>query len=216
MNSYLSFQIHGGADHGGGIIETVSELLAFFEGLTAQGPGGFIQGVLPGIAAMSNIHPLLVHFPIALLTLFFIVDVMGTLASKPQWRQTASFLLYTGTLAATFTVLAGFAAADSVAHGENVHEIMERHEHLGISILSLAAGLSAWRLKRHGVLVGAGNVLFLLLSALLCLILAFGADLGGLMVYQYGVAVKPGAAAANVGEAGQSHHHTEALPDNVF
>jgi len=216
MNSYLSLQIHGGADHGGGIIETVSELLAFFEGLAANGPGGFIQSALPGIAGMSNIHPLLVHFPIAFLTFFFVVDVFGSLAGKPQWRQTASFLLYFGTLAAAFTVLAGFVAADTVEHGENVHEIMERHEHLGISILSLAAGLSAWRLKHHGVLSGAGNVLFLLLSALLCLILVFGADLGGLMVYQYGVAVKPGAAIANFGEAGQNHHHTEALPDNVF
>jgi hypothetical protein len=54
----------------------------------------------------------------------------------------------------------------------------------------LAAMLSAWRAK-SGEIKGVGaNTFFLLLSALLCVFMAFGADLGGLMVYKYGVAVQ--------------------------
>ena len=205
MNNFLSFQIHGNADHGGGIVESVSSLLAFFENLTTQGPGDILSSLLPGIAGMDNIHPLLVHFPIAFLSVFFVLDVIATLAKKPQWRAVAGWFLYVGTIAAVFTVIAGFMAADSVVHGGNVHEIMESHEHFGLSVLSLSIALSAWRIKSGGLIRGGANSLFLLLAAMLCVLMLLGADLGGLMVYQYGVAVK----AVPVIEGGHDHDHAD-------
>ncbi len=190
MNNFLSFQIHGGADHGGGIAESVASLLAFFEELPTHDSGSIFSILMPGISNMDNIHPLLVHFPIAFLSAFFALDMLGTLAKKQHWRNVAGWLLYFGTVAAVFTVTAGFIAAGSVAHGEDVHAIMERHEHFGVSVLSLAIVLSAWRLKSGGVIQGGANRFFLLLAALLCVLMVLGADLGGLMVYKYGVAVK--------------------------
>jgi uncharacterized membrane protein len=139
---------------------------------------------------LENIHPLLVHFPIAFLSAFFVVDVIGVLAKKAQWRYVASWLLYLGSIAAVFTVMAGLSAADSVEHNEDVHEIMERHEHIGIAVLSLSLFLSAWRLKRWGLHSKGGNTVFLCLSGVLCVLLSLGADLGGLMVYQQGVSVR--------------------------
>jgi uncharacterized membrane protein len=190
MNNFLSFQIHGGADQGGGIVEGLSSLLAFFENLSSQGPGGFFSSIMPGITGMDNIHPLLVHFPIAFLSAFFALDVVGTLAKKPQWRSVASWFLFFGTIAALFTVIAGLIAAGSVAHGGNVHDIMERHEQIGLSVLALTSVLSIWRMKSGSLIRGGANSFFLILSALLFGLTMLGADLGGLMVYQYGVAVK--------------------------
>lgn len=203
MNNYLSFQIHGGADHGGGIAESIASLLGFFEGLAAQDSPGVVPTLLPGLANMDNIHPLLVHFPLAFLTAFFVLDLAGTLAKKQHWRNVASWLLYFGSIATVFTVIAGFVAANSVAHGDDVHAIMERHEHFGVSVLSLAILLSAWRVKSGGVIQGGANGFFLLLATLLSVLLMLGADLGGLMVYHYGVAVD----AATVHESGDMDHH---------
>ena len=203
MNNFLSFQIHGGADQGGGIVDSVSSLLAFFEDLSTQGPEDIFSSIMPGIAGMDNIHPLLVHFPIAFLSAFFALDLNGTLAKKAQWRSVASWFLYFGTVAALFTVIAGFIAAGSVAHGQNVHDIMERHEHFGVSVLSLALVLSVWRIKSGALIRGGANSFFLLLSALLCVLMMLGADLGGLMVYHYGVAVK----AVQIPEGGHDHEH---------
>ena len=203
MNNFLSFQIHGGADHGGGIVENLASLLAFFEKFSTKGPGDIFSSIMPGIAGMDNIHPLLVHFPIAFLLAFFALDLVGTLAKKPQWRSVAGWFLYLGTLTALFTVIAGFIAASSVPHGQNVHDIMERHEHFGISVLSLAVVLSAWRMKSGGLIRGGANSFFLILSALMCVLMMLGADLGGLMVYQYGVAVK----AVQTPEGGHDHMH---------
>ena len=204
MNNFLFFQIHGGADHGGGIADSIVDLLAFFEELPTHQSAGVFSAIMPGISSMQNIHPLLVHFPIAFLSAFFMLDMAGTLAKKQNWRNVASWLLYFGVIAALFTVTAGFIAAGSVVHGVEVHAIMERHEHLGVSVLSLAAFLSVWRLISRGVIRGGANSVFLMLAGLLCLLLALGADLGGLMVYHYGVAVHSVPA---IPEGGFSHMH---------
>jgi len=202
MTDFLSFQIHGGADHGGGIADSIAELLTAFDGISGLGAGELFAFFLPGIAAMDNIHPMLVHFPIAFLSVFFILDVVGTLANKRQWRQIASWLLYFGACSAIFTVIAGFIAANSVAHGGNVHGIMERHEHLGLFVLGFSLALAAWRAKA-GVPKGGANNFFLILAALMCGLMVLGADLGGLMVYHYGVAVN----AAPIGEEAHEHQH---------
>ncbi|WP_305908233.1 DUF2231 domain-containing protein [Methylomarinum sp. Ch1-1] len=191
VNNYLSFAIHGGqGGHGGGVAGAVQQLLAFLETLTTQSPGEIFSSIMPGIAAMENIHPLLVHFPIAFLSAFILVDFAGSLAGKASWRQAAGWFLYLGTLTAALTVAAGLAAAASVSHGDNVHAIMERHQYMGISILLLASLLSLWRLLSRGVIQGGANVLYLLLVAVLGGLVVLTADLGGLMVYKYGVAVE--------------------------
>ena len=202
MYNYLSFQIHGGADHGGGIAEGIASLLAFFEELPVHDPEGIFSILLPGISSIDNIHSMLVHFPLAFLSTFFILDVVGTLAKKQHWRNVASWLLYFGTVGAIFTVIAGLIAANTVAHGEEAHAIMEQHEYFGIFVLSLATVLSAWRWKTGGVIQGGANIFFLILAALLCVVMMMGADLGGLMVYKYGVGVK----AAQLKEADVHEH----------
>jgi len=162
---------------------------------------------MPGIAVMDNVHPLLVHFPIAFLSSFVLLDLIASLAKKPQWREFAAGLLYLGTVMALLTVIAGFIAANSVAHGNNVHDIMERHEGFGVTILCLATLLSGWRLKSGSQMSGELNILYLILSAILGLCLALGADLGGLMVYKYGVAVKAVPEPVSEPHSHHEHHH---------
>lgn len=214
LTNFVRFSVHGGGDSGGGVAGGVDGFLVAVEGLLAQSPGEIWANWLPGIAALDNWHPLLVHFPIALLSLFFMLDVLGSFAHKTEWRRTATWFLYLGTVFAALTVAAGLQAAGSVAHGGNVHEIMESHEHRGIAVLSLAVALSAWRLLGKGALNGVANGLFLFSAGVLAILLSLTADLGGLMVYQYGVAVAPvtalnqeAALQHQHGEDEDSHHH---------
>ena len=196
--NHLSFYIHGNADGHNEILEMLTSFLALFEGLTNGNSSGGFPSLLTGISSLANIHPLLVHFPIALLSLFVAVDLIGTATKKTEWRNFASGLLYLGTVFAGFTVWAGLIAADTVPHGHNIHDIMERHEQLGISILALSAALAAWRLRRPVEGWGIYNALTVILLG----VIIFGADLGGLMVYKYGVAVS----AVTVSPE-DSHHH---------
>ncbi len=203
INNFLSFQVHGSSGHND-VAGNIDVFLTFLESLSGKSGVDIFTLIMPGITAMDNIHPLFVHFPIALLISFFIVDFMGSVFKKTNWRDIASGLLYLGTISALFAVIAGFIAEDSVAHGGNVHAIMERHETLGVSVLSLAFILSSWRLLAGGKIKGELNFLYLFLSAILSILISLGADLGGLMVYKYGVSVK----AIETGTENAAHEHS--------
>ena len=193
MNNFLSFQVHGSA--GGhkasdGVAGGVEALLTFLESLIGLSAPEMFSVIMPGISAMANIHPVVVHFPIALLVMFFIVDLVASILQKDSWRQVATGMLYLGTIAAGVSVAVGLMAAGSVEHGENVHLIMERHKLIGISILCLSLMLSIWRLLSGGAIKGVTNIIFLIFAVVLNILIMLGADLGGLMVYKYGVAVE--------------------------
>ncbi len=192
INNFLSFQVHGAAGHGGdGVAGSVEALLTFLESLIGLSPTEMFATILPGIAEMANIHPLLVHFPIAFLSAFFLLDLFGTLLQKENWRQLATGLLYLGTLGAMMAVAAGLIASSTIEHGENVHAIMSRHQSLGITVMAMSILLSIWRALSGGIVHGVANIVFILLAGLLNFLMLLGADLGGLMVYKYGVAVEP-------------------------
>lgn len=210
INGNLLFSVHGGGNNGDGIAGLLGDFLAAIENLLSLSPSEAFASLLPGVAAMENIHPLLVHFPIALLTLFFLIDFTASVAKKPEWRQAASWFLYPGAIFAGLTMTAGLIAAASVMHGDDVHEIMETHKHFGISIFTLATLLSIWRLTAMSALQGALNVVYLSFAGLLCVLLVFGADLGGLMVYKHGVAVEAARDAIVQGLDDQPHDHEHA------
>ncbi|MFK5948111.1 MAG: DUF2231 domain-containing protein [Methylococcales bacterium] len=192
--NFLSFQVHGAAGPGhkasDGVAGAVEQLLTFLESLIGLSPADMFSAIMPGVSSMANVHPLIVHFPIAFLFTFLIMDLLGTLFQKEKWRELATGLLYLGTLAAGLAVLAGWQAEDTVEHGENVHLLIERHEFFGLTVLSLAVVLSIWRLASKGVIKGSANIVFILLAIVLNFAMILGADLGGTMVYKYGVAVE--------------------------
>ncbi len=143
--------------------------------------------VFPGIAAMDNIHPLLVHYPIALFTSFLLAEFLGVVLRSERMRTAASFMLYFGNIMAVFTVAAGYYAAATVEHPDAVHAILERHEGLGVTVLIIATVLSLWRLYFRKRFSHKMQWAHLGLGFILCVVMVFGADLGGLMVYKYGV-----------------------------
>lgn len=193
--------VHGGGDAGGGLVGLLDSLLQKLSGLTEPG-GGFV--LLPGIQTLGlNLHPSLVHFPIAFLSVFFLLELVGSLLRREKLRQVASALLYCGALGAVLAAAAGLYAAHIVPHGQEVHEIMEWHMRLGLTVASLAVVLSLWRLLAKGMMTGMAQALHLLLAGVMALCMVFGADLGGLMVYGHGVAVHK----LQGEEAAQAHHH---------
>lgn len=207
---HLIFQIHGGSDHhGGGVAGGMEKLLTTMETLLTKEPSEIFAEIMPGLASIPNIHPMLVHFPIALLLLFFLVDLAGALLKNSDIRRTAGWFLYTGTLGALLAVAAGLQAASTIPHSSAVHEIMMQHRNYGITVASLAVLLSIWRFLAHGRFSTLGSILHLVLAAVTCIIMMLGADLGGLMVFKYGVAVPPDVhSVATPSTQDHSHSHT--------
>ncbi|MDF9392003.1 MULTISPECIES: DUF2231 domain-containing protein [Methylococcus] len=192
--------VHGAGD--GGSAGWVGLLDSLLDSTTRFFDGGSPFEFLPGLVALApNIHPLLVHFPIAFLNAFFLLDLIAVAMGKRELRMVASWMLYLGTLGAASAAAAGLYAASFVPHGEAVHEILEWHERLGLTVTSLALGLSLWRLIARYRFSGMANVFHLFLAGIMVTAMFFGADLGGLMVYQHGVGVK------NLQSEDAAHHH---------
>jgi len=163
---------------------------------------------LPGISAMRNIHPLFVHFPIAFLSVFFVIELISTVLGIERTRRIASWFLYFGTLGAIVAVAAGFRAAATVPHPHAVHDIMENHEHLMVTVLAISLLLSFWRIFAGRSLSSITlRIIYLILAFVMVAAMTLGADYGGLMVYKYGVGVR----AVEV-EPGHAHTGEEVLP----
>lgn len=177
--------VHGGHG-GGGLVAVIDHLL---EALTRDAPSSW--SLLGGIETLGvNVHPLLVHFPIAFLFGFVLTEIYGMLFKKKDARRLASGLLYLGAIGAVMTAAAGLFAAATVPHGARVHEIMEWHEKAGLTVAGLSVAMALWR--RFGGIPAAAmsQTLSIFLMLILAVVLFLGADMGGMMVYKHGVAVQ--------------------------
>jgi len=169
---------------------------------------GLIGAVLPGFSQMPNIHPMVVHFPIALLGAFVAMELLGLLTGSDGVRAAGSWMLYLGALGAAVAVIAGLHAAGTVAHTDAVHAIIERHEGFGISVLVLASGLSLWRLAVRARFSARARAAHIAVAVVMVALMALGADLGGLMVYGHGVGVKAAQTTPAAPAPGHVHDHT--------
>lgn len=143
-----------------------------------------------GMAEIQNLHPLFVHFPVALLTTSLFFFAVAIFFRNATWETAARFTLYTGTAGALVAVLSGLVAFNTVPHMENVHEIMLAHQRGGYIILAGSVALTLWRLLSKNFLPSKSRWFFLVGMMILNFILAASGDLGAQMVFLHGVGVK--------------------------
>jgi uncharacterized membrane protein len=164
---------------------------------------------------VPNVHPLVVHFPIALLVVAALVDAVALVVRRryPWVRASAVGLYALGALGAVAGFFTGRDASDSVDLPAQALTTLNAHADWALYLVWFASFYAAvrvvalWfdgrgrepgRLAVHAPLAALGLVgLFLVQQT---------AERGGRMVYQYGVAVAaaqseaPGADADGVGD----------------
>lgn len=145
-----------------------------------------------------NIHPIVVHFPIALLVVAVLFDVVGLLVRKHAPTRSVAIVLYAlGAATALAAFFTGDAAAEAVSLPVAAQATLTDHETWATRTtwfygLFALARLSILWFDRKGhnwtqgwvhvatVLIGAGGLFFLVRTG----------DLGASMVFQYGVGVR--------------------------
>jgi len=174
----------------------------------------------PPLPTFDALHPLVIHFPIALLLVAPLFVLVGALLPRERGRAyqiTALVLMLCGTLGAFLAVASGEAAARIAERSENVNPVLERHEELAettravfaVLTIAFAALLFAPRwLKRTPApaMSGVLTAVFLVFYAAGAVVLANTAHNGGRLVHELGVtsAMSPPAPVAAAPAAGES------------
>jgi len=155
------------------------------------------------------LHPIFVHFAIALTLFGVALDAAALFLERPAWHAAAR--LCWGWGAISIFVAAGFGWLDHArlhAGGGHLHseaggEWMEIHERLGWTLVALSGALFLWR-WRLGERVGRT---FLALAAAVALGVAVQGTIGGELVFRHGIGVVHADHDAHEGVAGAPDAH---------
>jgi len=84
----------------------------------------------------THIHPMIVHFPIALLIVGFLADALGLIFKKDFFSKAGFYLLILGTLGVAAAYISGNLAGGGITEAGSLKQALETHES--------AAELSLW------------------------------------------------------------------------
>jgi uncharacterized membrane protein len=134
---------------------------------------------------LQEMHPALVHFPIALLPLAIGADAVGVAAGNESLSSFGRKTICIAAAGAVAAAVTGLIAGEEVNVKGSSQDMLMTHRNLNFIATLVATGLALWRIKH------APNAAYLGLGAAGVGILAYTAYLGGKLVYSVGVGVEP-------------------------
>ena len=144
-----------------------------------------LEHLLPGVAHLQNIHPLLVHFPLAFLPAAALFYFVAWRLRNEQLATTAFSLLMVGALAAAVAAGSGLYAEGGLMVSRSVRQqLLATHKKLMLVTTGVSILLAVWAVTARPF-PQKGRLLFLLLFLVLLVIMGLGSDYGARMVYDY-------------------------------
>ena len=141
--------------------------------------------MLPGAQHLQNIHPLVVHFPIAFLMGAALLYVAAWLLKSDWFAHSAFVVLVLGALSLAMTVATGLYAEQGVMLSLSVREqLLKPHKTAMLATLAICTMLTVWAVVARPF-PRKGRLLFLFLLLVMIGAMTVGADFGGRMVYDY-------------------------------
>lgn len=134
---------------------------------------------------LQEVHPALVHYPIALLPTALAADALGRLTGSESLLDIGRRLT---PIAAAGTLLAGlfgFVAQETVRTDEISEDLLATHRTLNIGLVTLTAAMAGKRARMR-----RPTLPYLAVGAAGLGLMAYSAYLGGKMVYHHGVGVR--------------------------
>lgn len=140
----------------------------------------------------THLHAMLIHFPIALLLIGFLNEIIGIVFKKIFFNKTAFYLLILGTFGTVLSYLSGDAAGDGM-EGGSLGKAIELHENsafvtLWLAIItSLVYSLAWFKYSNKWI-----KIISIILFALVIISVSRTAYLGGQLVYKHGAGIEFG------------------------
>lgn len=142
---------------------------------------------------LAEFHPKVVHFPIAFLLGYVLLEFLGVILKKEFLSKAAHLLLFFGVLGAFAAVLTGRQAEEAFEYwNKESSNLLEEHELYATITQWYFAGLLAVRtfLSFNKKFVGVFKYIILVLAIIGVYFVFETGEHGGKMVYEHGIGTK--------------------------
>ena len=140
-----------------------------------------------------DLHPLIAHFPIALLLVGVACDAIGIAMRRDFFFRTGYLLFSLGALSAIPVALTGEQAGELAQHIDRIAADLDDHDAFGTAATLLAVGLALIRthftLKKR--FTGSIRYIYLAFALVAAGLIAAAGYTGGHLVYRYGAGTAP-------------------------
>ncbi|MDP5168600.1 MAG: DUF2231 domain-containing protein [Bacteroidia bacterium] len=137
-------------------------------------------------------HPLSVHLPIGLLLATWGLYVWQVAKpDKPGLAEVSFYALLASEIALILAVITGRNAETDIIQTAQIHELVETHETAGYVLVWIMGLLTLWVYLRGHRWKKGELLTFFLTFTMACGLMAYGAHLGGKLVYEQGAGVMP-------------------------
>ena len=138
-----------------------------------------------GAQHLQNLHPLVIHFPLAFLMGAALLYVAAWIFKSDRFAHSAFVVLVLGALSLAVAVATGLYAEQGVMLALSVRdELLRPHKTYMLATLALCTTLTIWAIAARPF-PKKGRPLFLFLLLVMVGVMTVGADFGGRMVYDY-------------------------------
>ena len=144
-----------------------------------------------GLPYPDPIHPIIVHFVIAMVFFSFFCDVLGYLTHKHRLFEVSFWNLIVAAICIFLAVIFGQFEASLAQPYEAVQSTLSLHTITGWFLAALTVAITAWRSvirRQNPVKISS---LYLGAAALLSCLVFFQMMLGSQLVWVYGLHVEP-------------------------
>ena len=136
---------------------------------------------------LQEIHPSLVHYPLAFLPLSIGADLLGRATGNRALTEMGRYAMALTAGSAALAAVAGLAAQEEVdvEEGSEAYEMLVTHRNMNLTLVGASAGMAMWRWREPEASPG-----YLALGLAALGAVGYSAYLGGKMVYQHGLGVE--------------------------
>ena len=137
----------------------------------------------------TPLHPMLVHFPIALLFASVLFDFVATWLKRETLGEGALWLLVLGLLGGMAAAITGDWAEEVAEQAGITESLIDTHETLALATLGIFGVLLLWRLLLRNQLTTKTAIPYFLVAAIGLGTLSATGHFGGDLVYEHGAGV---------------------------
>ena len=139
---------------------------------------------------LADIHPKVVHFPIALLTTYSILEIIGIFFNKEFIKKSALLVLCLGVVTSLFAVLTGNQAATNFIYwNDDSLALLNDHQTSATYLLwfsAIVCGLRIFALIRKKF-AGWREYVFIVFAIIILFIVFMTGSYGGDLVKKFGI-----------------------------